>query len=67
MGEARIMLTYDYLQVLYNCSFTRNKLITARLCLKLNGVVLYCSRRDVQQQVDRGSMQMVLMPYDLFS
>jgi hypothetical protein len=25
------------------------------------------SRRDVQQRVDRGSMQMVLTPYDLFS
>jgi hypothetical protein len=26
-----------------------------------------CSRRDVQQRVDRRSMQMVLTPYDLFS
>jgi hypothetical protein len=26
-----------------------------------------CSRRDVKQRVDRGSMQMVLTPYDLFS
>ncbi len=26
-----------------------------------------CSRRDVQQREDRGSVQMVLKPYDLFS
>ncbi len=26
-----------------------------------------CSLSDVQQRVDRGSMQMVLMPYHLFS
>jgi hypothetical protein len=26
-----------------------------------------CSQRDAQQRVDSGSMQMALMPYDLFS
>ncbi len=30
-------------------------------------VTKYCSVRDVQQRVDRGSIQVVLMTYDLFS
>jgi hypothetical protein len=35
--------------------------------LAMQAILHDCSRSDVQQSVDRGSMQMDLTPYDFFS